>query len=50
MSPATKYSHKAIAQKLIGIAFAVCINVLLFWMVGALFTMGLGVTSGRVLS
>jgi hypothetical protein len=46
----TKYSFKPTAQKLIAAACAVCINVLLFSMVGGLFAADLGASSGRVMS
>jgi hypothetical protein len=46
----TKYSLEPSARKLIAAACAVCINVLLFSMVGALFAVDWGVSSGRVLS
>jgi hypothetical protein len=50
MSPVeTKYSSKPTAQKLIAAAFAVCINVILFSLVGALFATDLSVSSGSVL-
>ncbi len=45
----TKYSLKPTAQKLIAVAFAVCINVLLFSMVGALFSTGLSVSNAGML-
>jgi hypothetical protein len=45
----TKYSLKPTAQKLFAAAFAVCINVLLFSMVGALFATDLSASGGRML-
>jgi hypothetical protein len=46
----TRNSLKPTAQKLVAVAFAVCINVLLFWMVNALFAIDPSVSSGRILS
>jgi hypothetical protein len=46
----TRYSLKPTAQKLLAAAFAVCINVLLFSMVCALFATDLSVSSSGVLS
>jgi hypothetical protein len=46
----TKYSLKPTAQRLIAVAFALCINVLLFCSVVALFAVDSGVSSGRVLA
>jgi hypothetical protein len=46
----TTYSLKPTAQKLIAVAFAVCINGLLFLMVDALFAIHLSVSSSTVLS
>jgi hypothetical protein len=46
----TQYSLKPTAQKLIAVAFAACINGLLFLMVDALFSIDLSVSSSRVLS
>jgi hypothetical protein len=46
----TKDSFKPTTQKLIAAACAVCINVLLFALVGALFATDLSVSGGRVLS
>jgi hypothetical protein len=45
----TRYSLKPTAQKLIAAAFAVCINVILFSMVGALFASDFNVSAGRML-
>jgi hypothetical protein len=45
-----EYSLRPTARKLFAVAFAVCVNVLLFFMVDALFSIDLGVSSGRVLS
>jgi hypothetical protein len=45
----TKYSLKPSAQKLIAAAFAVCINVVLFSLVGALFATDSMVSGGRIL-
>jgi len=46
----TTYPLNPTAQKLIAAAFAVCINVLLFLMVDALFAIDLSVSSSTVLS
>jgi hypothetical protein len=46
----TKYSLKPTARRLIAFAFTVCVNVLLFLMVNALFGVDLTVTGGGVLA
>jgi hypothetical protein len=46
----SKYSLKPTAQKLIAVAFALCINGLLLLMVDALFAIDSAVPSGRLLS
>jgi hypothetical protein len=45
-----KYSLEPTARKLVAVGFAVCINVLLFLMVDALFSVDLGASSGGLLS
>jgi hypothetical protein len=45
----TKYSLEPTGEKLIAAAFALCINVVLFSLVGALFAIDLSGSSGRVL-
>jgi hypothetical protein len=45
----SKCSVKPTAPKLIAAAFAVCINVLLLLVIGALFATDLSVSSGKVL-
>lgn len=46
----TKYSFRPTAQKLIAAAFSVCINAILFALIGALFATDLSVSSGSMLS
>jgi len=46
----TTNAIKPTARKLMAVAFTLCINVLLFLMVDALFAIDLSVSSSRVLS
>ncbi len=43
-----KYSLRSTAQKLIAVAFALCVNALLFCSVVALFAVDSGTSIGRV--